>query len=311
MHGYIKLHRAINDWEWKTEPYTLAVFIHLLVNACFKEYKWKGITLKPGQLLIGRDAISTQTGVSVRSVRTALERLQATNEVTIKTTRQGTLVTIVNWALYQSKGETPTNEATNKTTGYRPAKNAKMRKTPASKTTNDENRQTLPAQRVHNISGVIATNETTNENPSKRPESDQYRRMYEESSLLREKDNNGLLSEDEMDSMRERQQKLNQCYDTLATIGLNAESDRMKCDQLASYYPAEWILEAIERTSEASPSARRWPYIKTILTNFQQSGGITDGSRRQPKPQKTAAQLREEARSERILRGEYDQPAHV
>jgi hypothetical protein len=116
MNGYVKLHRSINEWEWKTEPNTLAVYIHLLINACFKEHKWKGIILKPGQLVTGRDVIAFASGVSVRSVRTALERLQATNEITIKSTKRGSLITIANWELYQGDDEKATSKTTNKTT---------------------------------------------------------------------------------------------------------------------------------------------------------------------------------------------------
>ena len=43
--------------------------------------------------------------ISERAVRTALNHLKSTNEVTIKVTNQFSIVTIVNWAKYQGRDD--------------------------------------------------------------------------------------------------------------------------------------------------------------------------------------------------------------
>lgn len=116
MHrGFIKLHRKTLDWEWKNKPLTLALFVHLLLNANHKENKWQGISIKAGQLISGRKQLSIDTGLTERQIRTALNHLKSTNEVTIKTTNKYSIITITNWDLYQSNDQQnaikrPTND---------------------------------------------------------------------------------------------------------------------------------------------------------------------------------------------------------
>lgn len=108
--GYIKLHRRMLDWEWKTKPLTLALFIHLLKSASYRENNWRGISLNKGQLVTGRRKLSDETGLSERQIRTALNHLKSTNEVTIKATKEYSIITIVNWDLYQSSDQQTANE---------------------------------------------------------------------------------------------------------------------------------------------------------------------------------------------------------
>ena len=99
--GFIKLHRSILDWEWYGDRNTRDLFIHLLLKANHEPTKWKGITVERGQTVTGRLVLSKELGISERSVRTALNHLKSTNELTIKATNKYSLVTIVNYAKYQ------------------------------------------------------------------------------------------------------------------------------------------------------------------------------------------------------------------
>lgn len=110
MSGWVKLHRKILDWEWKNEPETLALFIHLLLTANYQNTKWRGISIGKGQILTGRKKLSDETGLSQRSVRTSLTRLKSTNELTIKTTSKYSIITITNWHLYQESDQQEANE---------------------------------------------------------------------------------------------------------------------------------------------------------------------------------------------------------
>ena len=99
--GFIKLHRKLVDWGWYADGPTKDVFLHLLLTANFRETQWRGIDLKPGQTVVGRKKLAQELGLSERQVRTALEHLKSTNEVSIKTTNKFTVVTIENWTKYQ------------------------------------------------------------------------------------------------------------------------------------------------------------------------------------------------------------------
>jgi len=46
--------------------------------------------------------LSEKTGLTFQQVRTALNKLKSTGEITIQTTNRFSLITIVNWALYQN-----------------------------------------------------------------------------------------------------------------------------------------------------------------------------------------------------------------
>jgi len=107
MQGWIKLHRQIVEWEWYTDANTFRVFMHLLLNANHKEKRYKGILIKKGQLLTGRKSLALALDLSERQVRTALTKLKKSGEIdqekARKTTKSGSVITICNYASYQSE----------------------------------------------------------------------------------------------------------------------------------------------------------------------------------------------------------------
>jgi len=112
MEGWVKLHRKFKNWEWSNSPNHVAVFIHLILDAQFSESKYRGKDVKVGQIITGRRRISTQTGVSEQSVRTILNDLKATHELTIKNMAKYSIITITNWDDYQQSTSISTSEST-------------------------------------------------------------------------------------------------------------------------------------------------------------------------------------------------------
>ena len=112
MNGWIKLHRKFSEWEWADEPNMVSFFIHLLVSASNRDSRWKGVELKRGQVIFGRQKWSEKTGISEQGIRTCIKKLKSTNEITTKTTSKFTIITIVNYNEYQSsnKEEQPANQ---------------------------------------------------------------------------------------------------------------------------------------------------------------------------------------------------------
>ena len=103
--SFIKLDRKITEWEWFTDANTLKLWIYLLVNANYKDGSYKGIEIKRGQLVTGRKKLAERLGMSERQIRSQLEHLQTTNEVTIKATNKYSIITIVKYDFYQSGGD--------------------------------------------------------------------------------------------------------------------------------------------------------------------------------------------------------------
>lgn len=119
MNGYLRLHRKMLGWEWFKDSNTLHVFLFLLLNTSWTASKLRGVDVQPGQLITTVDLICNGTGLSSRSVRTCINRLKSTSEVTIKTTNKYSLVTIANWAFYQSDEEKTTSKTTSTSTNER------------------------------------------------------------------------------------------------------------------------------------------------------------------------------------------------
>ena len=82
--GFVKLYRRLRQWGWYKEPYTKVVYIHLLLLAQYGEAEFRGVTLRPGQAVATLQEIASDNGISVQNVRTAVKRLKATGEITVK-----------------------------------------------------------------------------------------------------------------------------------------------------------------------------------------------------------------------------------
>jgi TusA-related sulfurtransferase len=108
MSGWIKIHRQILDWEWFDDKNAFRLFMYLLLKANHKERSYKGKIIKVGETLTGLELLSKELGLTVQQTRTALSKLKSTNEITIKTSTQGTVIQVVNYSKYQ----TSTNEIT-------------------------------------------------------------------------------------------------------------------------------------------------------------------------------------------------------
>ena len=101
MTGWIKIHRSFLTWEWFDKPEMVQVFVYLLLKANHDAKEWHGMTIERGQIVTSVAKIAQETRLSVRKVRTCLDRLKSTNEVAIETTSKFTLITISKYSTYQ------------------------------------------------------------------------------------------------------------------------------------------------------------------------------------------------------------------
>jgi len=109
MSGWVKLHRQILEWEWYSDNNCFRLFLHLLLKANHKERRFKGMELEIGTIVTSRDLLARETGLTGQQIRTALNKLILTNEITSVSSPQGTIIQIVNYEKYQIA----TNEITN------------------------------------------------------------------------------------------------------------------------------------------------------------------------------------------------------
>lgn len=112
--SHIKIDRKILDWEWYGDINTCRLFIHLILKANWKDGRFQGTDVPRGSLISSIKRLSDETGLSERQVRTALNHLKTTGEVTSKGHAKYSVFTIKNYDLYQTSDKQSDNQVTGK-----------------------------------------------------------------------------------------------------------------------------------------------------------------------------------------------------
>ena len=136
MDGWIKLWRQFTYWEWYSDLYVKSVFLHLLISANHKDGNWRGMPVFKGQFVTSLEHLSNELHLSVQQVRTALNKLKSTNEITIKSTNKFSVITICKYDDYQ--GETTTNQQAEQQTNNKQITNNQQTNNKQSTTNNND-----------------------------------------------------------------------------------------------------------------------------------------------------------------------------
>ena len=130
MEGYVKIYRSISEWRWYQDPAVAHLFIHLLIKANYTDTEWHDITIRRGQLISSRKSLSKETGLTEKVIRRCIKALRKTGEITVDSTTQYSLITIVKYSEYQGEttkmGQAEANERP--TLGQRKATNKEREK---------------------------------------------------------------------------------------------------------------------------------------------------------------------------------------
>lgn len=121
--GFIKLDRKILDWEWWDDITTFRLFMTILLMANWEDKKWKGKTIKRGQLWTSLPSLSKKARLSIQQTRTSLDKLKSTGEITDEATSSGRLITVVKYDVYQTKPKKSTDKPTDKATANQQTSN--------------------------------------------------------------------------------------------------------------------------------------------------------------------------------------------
>lgn len=141
--GFIIIHRKIRDWGWYKKSEMVHLFLHLLLLANHEPGEWQGHKINRGQLITGRHNLSKDTGISPQTIRTCLNKLKSTSEITIKSTNKFSIITILKYSDYQDKREKSTSKLTNKLTNNQPATNQQLTTNNNVNNVNNENNNIL------------------------------------------------------------------------------------------------------------------------------------------------------------------------
>lgn len=114
MDGFIKLHRKFIEWEWYTDNNVKILFLHLLLSVNHKDNKWRGQLIKKGSFITSYEKLAIATNLTIQQIRTALNKLKSTGEITYKSTSLNSIITINNWDEYQENNKQNNKQITNK-----------------------------------------------------------------------------------------------------------------------------------------------------------------------------------------------------
>lgn len=123
--GYVKIYRKIQDSGLLQNGPALQLFLYLLTGAthkpCRKIVSGVVAELQAGQVVFGRIRAAKDLKLTERGVRTALKLLENIEIVTTKATSKFSVVTIINWHLYQDVDQQGDQQNDQQVTSKRPA----------------------------------------------------------------------------------------------------------------------------------------------------------------------------------------------
>lgn len=105
VEGFVVEYRKIMQWEWYTDVNTAHLFRHCILRANYTDTVWRGIEVKKGSFITSLQTLSMETGLTVKQIRTSLEKLVKTGEVASQSTSKYRIITVKNYDYYQSKGK--------------------------------------------------------------------------------------------------------------------------------------------------------------------------------------------------------------
>lgn len=117
--GYIKIHRKLCNWRWFKDDNTFRVFMYILLQANYEPHDFENITVDRGQFVTSYPNLSFGTGLTIRQVRTAINHLISTGEVTASKYPKYTVYTVVNYDEYQDNRQANRQSDGRVMTGHR------------------------------------------------------------------------------------------------------------------------------------------------------------------------------------------------
>ena len=109
---YIKVYYSMLDWEWYDDANTFRVFMHLMFIANRNAHPYHGDVIHRGEALASLEFIAKSLNISVRNVRTAIEHLKATQEITTRKIDKTSVIRLNNYNKYQRDNRITDNEVT-------------------------------------------------------------------------------------------------------------------------------------------------------------------------------------------------------
>lgn len=103
--GWIKLHRKTKQCSFYKNPDAFLLWCHILLSVNHQEKTFlhgnQMVTLKPGQILTGRKALSAETGIQELKVKRLLDLFESEHQIEQQKTNKYSIITVLRWDEYQ------------------------------------------------------------------------------------------------------------------------------------------------------------------------------------------------------------------
>ena len=110
--GFVKINRKIFGWPWYLDLNTKVLFIHMLLKANWKDGGFRDITVPRGSFVSSYPHLAGECGLTINELRTALNHLKSTGEITVKTNNKFSLFTVNNYCKYQDDNSQDDSQST-------------------------------------------------------------------------------------------------------------------------------------------------------------------------------------------------------
>ena len=110
--GHIIVKREIKNWGWYSNSKVFTVFVHLLIEANWKDGKWEDQTVKRGEIVTSISDLATMCGLSMQEVRTCMRILGGAGEVLSRRVGRRSIITICHYDDYQDDQQDANKSAT-------------------------------------------------------------------------------------------------------------------------------------------------------------------------------------------------------
>ena len=101
---WIKLPRNFQNWRWYKESNMVHLYLYLVMNANLLSENYFDINIKRGEIMISLSRLSTDTNLSIKTLRTCLDRLKRTHEIEYRNLNHGRIIILVNYDMFQPIG---------------------------------------------------------------------------------------------------------------------------------------------------------------------------------------------------------------
>lgn len=99
--SFIKLNRNILNWRWYQDANVARVFLHILLNANFEESDYQNVHIERGEWAVTLGTFEKDLKLTKQQVRTTIDKLKSTGEITCKKYNKFLVITVVCYDLYQ------------------------------------------------------------------------------------------------------------------------------------------------------------------------------------------------------------------